>query len=71
MLGMPARVKHTENFANPDPNFQENITKEDFLSKNAGMTFSWNVNPRYNTKGEQSIHQRLKKKLEEKKNKQK
>ena len=71
MLVMPTRVKHTENLMAPDPDFITNFTKQDFLSVNAGLTISWNVKPRYNTLGEQSIHQRLKKKLEERKKKQK
>ena len=70
MLGMPGTkgtIKHTENLVGASPDFSENYSKEDFLSKNAGMTVSWNIKPRYNTKGEQAIHQRLKKKLEERK----
>ena len=74
MLGMPLgnkQIKHTENLVGASPDFHENYSKEDFLSRNAGMTISWNVKPKYNSKGEQAIHQRLKKKLEDRKNKQK
>ena len=70
MLGMPSRVKHTENFVAP-LSTNEDYTKEDFLAVHKGLAFSYIHKPRYNTKGEQSLHQRLKKKLEEKKNKQK
>ena len=46
-------------------------TREDFQSNNAGKSVSWYNPPRYKTKGEKAIHQRLKKKLEEKKNQKK
>ena len=70
MLGMP-RAWDTQTYQmtfNGEGQLEE-MSKEDFHSTTTGAftSHSWYNKPRYNTKGEKAIHQRLKKKLEERK----
>jgi hypothetical protein len=67
MLGMPQWTQGTYTVCYDTA--EGTTTKEDFHSSIAGQTVHWHTKPRYNTKGEKAIHQRLKKKLEERKNK--
>jgi hypothetical protein len=71
MLRMPQWTQGTYTKCIIDEAGDGQTTKEDFHSTTAGQSVSWRNPPRYKTKGEKAIHQRLKKKLEEKKNQKK
>ncbi len=49
----------------------EEVTKEDVHSNTKNHSICWCNKPRYNTNGEKAVHQRLLKKLQQKKEKQK